>query len=311
MSLNYIAAIDSLSLSPTTPTSSKPKLPPSSDDDSEDSGGEVESFSEGEGDLMKDLSYLRDLFDPDKMLSKGTNRSTQEHRPTHLYQIMRTTMIMDRILYVVDSKLQTKSSSGHVSPKLQITAKYFNDYASKLKSSHPTQSSQIKTRVRSTAPGVSIFLCWGNEPPSTNYEWSLEVVLGLVEWSSCAIEMFHVTNFNVPEEDVLSLMRAMPQLVELAAHTSGPASQEMLDAVIEQDLAPRLRVLKGWDVKPLILAPELLKSRWSSHGCKGLRYAKIWIKQEDHYEEIKNHPSIYEKMKMFGNNLDIMQYREK
>lgn len=114
-------------------------------------------------------------------------------------------------------------------------------------------------------------------------EWLQEEVLRLIDRSSCSIEVFEVADFVVPDSNVVPLLRAMPEVVEFAAFTSGPTLQETFDAIMKEDLAPKLRVLEGLEVTTLSPAFEFFRNRWDSPLRKGIYKATIWMKNENYH----------------------------
>lgn len=140
-------------------------------------------------------------------------------------------------------------------------------------------------------------------------EWPKDEVLQLIDRSSCAIEVFQVAEFVIPENDVVSLMRAMPELVEFSAFTSSPTSQETFDSITVENLAPKLQILQGWEVTSLRPTLVFLKSRWNSPERKGIHYAKIWMKYENFHEDARNYESMYPDLEMYGEGLKLVFYR--
>ncbi|KAF9460599.1 hypothetical protein BDZ94DRAFT_1265689 [Collybia nuda] len=110
-------------------------------------------------------------------------------------------------------------------------------------------------------------------------EWPQEFVLKLITQSNCSIESFETPARALAEDEILPLMRAMPQLKEFNAYTRQTISQSTLEKIKSENLAPELGKLDGWRLASIRSFIELLRSRYTTRGG-GLKMVRVWVPED-------------------------------
>lgn len=118
--------------------------------------------------------------------------------------------------------------------------------------------------------------------------WPQENILDLLKRSGNGVESFETSDFIVPGQHVVSLMRAMPQLTEFIASTDHIIPDHAFSTMNSEGLAPKLRIFREWEASSLRTALDFLESRWlrDDHGrYEGICDASFFIEESAYDEE--------------------------
>lgn len=106
-------------------------------------------------------------------------------------------------------------------------------------------------------------------------------VLKLVSHSACTLETFF-TNYSVSEGQLVSLMKAMPELTCFETLNNEYAiSVSTLDTIVIDGLCLKLRILRGWKVASIEFFWEFLQRQGeASSPYGGIQEVKLRMEQE-------------------------------
>lgn len=138
-------------------------------------------------------------------------------------------------------------------------------------------------------------------------EWPQDVVLSLISRSMCTLETFETPARAIAEEDLIPLMRAMPQITEFNAFTKHLISPSTLSTIESENLAPKLCQLDGWRVTSLRSFIQLLRGHWMRKG-RGIQNVRVWIPEELFVPDKDYFKSMLPELTKNGRRIKVLGY---